>query len=751
MSDRAGDSGRLPSIRSGASASLTAAPASSLHPQHPEHDPRALTAARPAEPSPSGSLPEIFRIFIARRGLVVGLTLAVASIGIAVALLETPLYRATVRIQIDRQAARIVESGGVSPLDASDSESLRTQHEVLRSRALAERVASAEASNASRISGPPSASLSRIVLTWLGASHSSAPAPADRQSHAQQAAVALAAHVLVRPVPGSRLVDIAFTDPSPERAARIANAFAEAYISHASDKRQKSSSYARAFLDDQSRQLQARLRESETAQLKFAEENQIIILGEKSTVAESNLAAANALLSASISERMRNEQVWRQVDSHKGIDLPQFLSNGVIQHLRAARKALETEYQEKAGTFRPSYPAMLEITAKLKEIDRQIAAEVRTIKASLKAAYEAALQHETETRTHIATLRAELLELQRHLIEYNGLKREADTTRSLYNGLLQRLREVEVAGAVAANSVFIVDRAEVPGTPASPGLSRAIPLWLGLGLAAGLAAAYLVELFDNKFRTPEQLARISSLATIATIPKVGRRGSATTEPILPHSPMSDAYHSLCHSWQFASILRSRGTVLIASAGPSEGRSTTALAIARSMAAVGAKVLLIDADLRHPTLHTMLKLENNLGLNDCLMGRCAPLEAMQTTDIRTLVFMASGSVTPSASALVASSQLHALLSAAREAFDITIIDAPPLLGSTEARQLASAATATIVVARAGRVSAAELRRALYELRIAQAVVIGTVLTMVDPISFSGCRKSRSHSRPDIATR
>jgi len=272
----------------------------------------------------------------------------------------------------------------------------------------------------------------------------------------------------VRPVAGSRLVDISYSDPDPARAQRIVTGLADAFINSNLDKRLQANSYAKVFLEDKAAQLKLRLEESEKALLEFGQKEQIVSAAEKSNIAESNLASANATLGSLAAERIKSYELWKQVETAKAINLPQFLSNGVIDGLRAKRNSLETEYQEKLETFKPSYPAMVQISNKIAEIDRQLASEVDTIKRAYKAAYESSLSQEEEMKKRIDILKAEVLDLQKRSIEYNILKREVDTNRGLYDGLLQRYKEVDIAGGVGANNVFVVERAALPRSPSSP-------------------------------------------------------------------------------------------------------------------------------------------------------------------------------------------------------------------------------------------------------------------------------------------
>ncbi len=270
------------------------------------------------------------------------------------------------------------------PAEAGSSDFLRTQYELLKSRAMGERVVSSlHLYDEDSFFQPRDVSPIGLLRGIFSSSKNELPPPTARQSWATGIVLG---NVSILPVTGSRLLDISYVDPSPARAQSIANGYADAYVASNLDKRFEANSYAKTFLEDQSKQLKIRLEESQKALLDFAEKEKMVELGDKASIAENNLAAANAAVGQLISERIKSEQLWRQVDSATAINLPQLLTNGVIEVLRGQRKTLETEYQEKLETFKPSYPAMVQISSKMKEVDRQLAAEVKTIKNAYKGA-----------------------------------------------------------------------------------------------------------------------------------------------------------------------------------------------------------------------------------------------------------------------------------------------------------------------------------------------------------------------------
>ena len=669
------------------------------------------------------------RIFNKRKWLILSISLGVLCVGTVWTLLQTPLYTSTVRLQIDRNVSKIVEGGNITPAEGEDGEFLRTQYELLQSRSLAERVASsARLADDPDFFKPRVFSIPGAVKSFFSLPRAD-PVP-DRAKLLEVAGGIVQRSVAVRPVSGSRLLDVSYVDTNPERSQKIASAYADAFIASNLDKRFEANAYAKTFLEDQIKQLKLRLEQSETAMLAFAEKEQIVSVGEKSSIAESNLAGANVVLGNLASERIKNEQLWRQVDQTKDTNLPQFLTNAVIDGLRAKRNELATEYQEKLETFKPGYPQMVQIKNKIGEIDRQLASEFKTIRNSLKGAYESSLSQENEVKARIEKLQAEVLDYQKRSIQYNILKREADTNRELYNGLLQRFKEVDVAGGVGSNNVFIVDKANLPGAPSSPQLLRAVLLSFMLGLGGALGLAYLLENLDDVIDTIEDAERVGGLAMLGVIPLVRSKTGAESELQDIRSPLSEAYRSLCTALQFTTAQGMPRSLLITSAGPGEGKSLTSIAISQHFARLGLKVLLIDGDLRNPSLHHKLSADNSVGLSSYLTGACNPPEAMQKTTDPNLAFMPSGPLPPNAADLLHGAKLHSLISLGLEVFDLIIIDAPPVLGIADAPILSSATEATAFVIGAGVARTGSVRSALKRLELSKSPIIGTIVTKFD---------------------
>jgi polysaccharide biosynthesis transport protein len=674
---------------------------------------------------------EYLRIAIKRRWLILSIVAACMVLGVIITLMKTPLYTSTVRLQIDRGVAKIVEGGNITPVEGADAEFLRTQYELLQGPTLAQRVASKlKLGEEPAFAGPRQFSLISTVQR-LFRSGADAPSQPSRKLDLES----LAARVVmenrsIRPIMGSRLVDISYSDPDAAQAQKIAEAYADAFIASNIDKRFEANSYAKVFLENQIQQLKLRLEQSEKTLLDFAQKEQIVETSDKQSIAESNLAAANSALGGLVSERIKNEQLWKQLEAGGAINMPQLLTNTVIGGLRTKRNELVTEYQEKSETYKPGFPAMVQISNQIAEIDRQLAAEVRTLKSSYKAAYTASLNQEEQMKTRIEGLKRDVLDLQKRGIQYNILKREADTNRALYDSLLQRYKEVDIAGGANANNIFVVDKASLPGAPSSPKMSGALLVSLLLGLISGLGAAFLLERLDDTLRSPEETERTLGYATLGIIPKIVVEDDMKAELANPRSHLSEAYRSLCTALQLSSDKGLPKTLLVTSAGPREGKSTTSVTLARHFGNLGLKVLLVDADMRKPSLHIKLGLQNGAGLSNYLSGAAEPPDLLQKTDVPNLAFISAGPLPPNAADLLGSPRLLSLLSVGGEVFDLIVVDSPPVMGIADAPLLSSALAATIFVVGAGQVRKGLVRAAIKRLQFSRGSLIGTVMTKFD---------------------
>jgi polysaccharide biosynthesis transport protein len=661
-------------------------------------------------------------------------------VGLIVTMLTTPLYRASTTIQIDPKQINVIGVQGAEPVQTTDDrDNMQTQLALLQSRSLAERVVDrlnlADNQNFGRSGGH---SIKSAIKRMLG--RETPVSAADRAAREKRAAAVVMAHLTVEPVRGSRLVRIEYDDPNPATAARVSNAIADNFIGSNLDRRFEASSYARKFLEDRIAQIKAKLEDAERQLVAYAAAQKLITVMEtdhdsveataSSSLTGANLVEMNNALAKAREQRIMAEQKWREAQTSLGSNSLEIMQDPTVQALRAARGQLEAQYQQKLAVYKADYPDMVQLRAQMDAIDGQIALNVRKAKDSLRSQYQVALRQEQAMQGQVDSLTAGVIDQRGRSIQYDILQREVDTNRTLYDGLLQRYKEIGVAGDLSSNNISIVDRAEIPHRPFSPSLLLNLAISGGIALLGGLGAALLLESMDETIKTPDDIEAKLGIPLLGAIPLL-EKGMTTREALLnSRSMFSEAYYSVRTALQFSTSEGVPANLLISSARPAEGKSTTAAALATNFAKLGMRVLLVDGDLRNPSLHRAMGCENTAGLSNYLTGRGSIAQLVQPTEEPGLVFMSCGPLPPNPAELLAGAQIRRLFEEAREHFDLMVIDGPPVMGLADAPLLASVAEGTVIVVEAGHTKRGLVATALRRLEAGGARVLGAVLTKFD---------------------
>ena len=684
------------------------------------------------EAEPGFDIFHYLRIAIKYRWLICGTTLSAFILAAVITLVMTPIYRATASLQIDRETIKVLEVGVIQmPEEKGRAQEFdQTQYELLTSRSLAERVVTTLGLvDDARFTQSSQPSLRSLIKKLIFGTEGRGAKPAI-EARLNQTVSRLRASITVTPVRDSRVVRITASHPDPEIAQRIANGYADVFIANSLDRRFEANSYARKFLEERLEQLKVRLEESEKQLVKYADEKGIISLGDKQSLADADLEAINNKLAELRNERIKQELLWKQAEAAEGVSLKEILESKTVQENRRLRTELSADYQQKLGLYKPAYPAMVQLRNQIKELDHQLDLEIKAIKTSIRTSYEGALKAEELLKGQLEAGKSTVVDQRNRSIQYNILQREVDTNRTLYDGLLQRYKEIGIAGGVGTNNVSIVDRASIPGAPSSPRVKYNLIIGLLLGLIIGVLAALGLDYIDDSFKVPEDIERETGMSVIGVVPRPKLGRTIEAELADPQSGVSEAFRSLRTGLQFASSEGLPKSLLVTSSKPSEGKSTTTLSLARSLASIGLNVLLIDADLRNARLHKRLRCSNESGLSNYLTGAMLPEQVVQGTDQQTLAFMASGPLPPNPAELLSGSRFTSLLTLASQAFDIVIIDAPPVMGLADAPLLASAAQATLLVVAAHETRRSALKVAIKRLQLARANLLGAMLNKFD---------------------
>ena len=674
-----------------------------------------------------------WRVLVKRRRLIAGVLAGVVALALLVTLMTQPLYRASALMQMEKEGPPIVATQGAMPFyDGWDPEFLNTQYELLRSRALAERVANELNLTAETLDGLNDPGWLGRVIGLLRpppkAKAENANRPQSSEALLQQATGIIQGGLSVDPVKESRLVRLSFDSPDPAFSARVVNAVAEGFIASSLERRMGTTSYAKTYLEDQLQQTKSKLEDAERKLVEFAQKEGLVNTGETGTsLATQNLTELNGLLAAAQSERIRAQARWRQASG--GSLSSDMLSSSGIGALQQQRAALQGQYQQKLQTFKPDYPEMVQLKAQIDAINREIGAETGRIRAAVKAEYDAASANEGMLKGQIANLRGEALDTDSRSIQYNILKREADTNRQMYDSLLQRFKEVGAAGDVRTNNISIVDRAQ-GGFRFKPNLFMNLAMGLFAGLLLGMLLAFVLEFLDDTLKTPDDIEQKLKLPVLGLIPKLGPKQNIVEVSADVRSPFSEAYRSVRTALQFATDHGVPRSLLITSPSPGEGKSTTALALARNFAQLGKRVLLIEADLRNPSLHRVLGIKGEVGLSNLLSGSSSLAEVTLATDEERLSAILAGPLPPNPAELLSGSKFISMLTVACERYDQVIIDGPPVLGLADSPILANAVEGTLMVITSGKTRIATAQQGLKRLLAARGRIVGALLTKYD---------------------
>jgi len=670
-----------------------------------------------------------------RKWIVAGTIAGALILGLGITLLMTPQYDAESTLEIRRETGNVAEGQNTqSQFAAVDQEFYNTQYGLLKSRTLAERVAT----DLRLFDNPAFFEMmgARGTEAWFDGGRVVQGA-STRSQRIRKAGALLLDNFDVSAQRMSRLVTLTFTSPDPDLSRRVVDAWAAGFIRLTLERRYEASSYARRFLESRLDQLRSRIDQSERLLVAYASREGIVNLpgatvsspqGTVTTPERSLLADSLAQLNNEL-DRARADRI--QAESRLGSaagEVPEALTNQAISGLRQQRAQAAAEYARMMVQFEPDYPPARALQTQIEQLDRAIAQEERRVGNSLEQTYRAAVEREQRLASQVDALRSQMLDQRRRSIQYNILQRDADTNRQLYDALLQRYKEIGIAGGVGINNISIVDPAQLPTRPSSPKLLFNLLLALIAGSVLGIGGAAAMEQIDRGINDPSDIEGALGTPLLGTIPKI------TGDPLEPladrKSTISEAAISLMTSLSFSTDHGVPRSFAVSSTRPMEGKSTIAYALARSLARSRRRVLLIDGDLRAPSVHHIVGIGNEGGLSNYLAGNSEIDALLRPTDHDGLVVMTAGPQPPSASELLSSDRLGALLAQLAERFDHVVIDAPPVMGLADALLIGNRVEGLVFVVQAHRTSRDMARSAIERLVSANVTLLGSILTRWD---------------------
>jgi polysaccharide biosynthesis transport protein len=694
---------------------------------------------------------DYWRVLVKRLWVILGVLAFMLAASVIVSLRTTPMYRAAGQITFNKPSSWLgfneTPQGNVSEVD--DSADLATQVRILQSNSLALWVI-----RQLQLDQEPQFKSSRANLPLLDNNTGSMEPLKITNKEETQLVNGFKDNLKVMIIPDTRVLDIRFSSPDPRLAADVVNTLVNAYMEQNLKSNFGSTTQAAQWLSKQLSDLQVKVEISEEKLVRYQKEHGIVGTDEKQNIITSKLDELNKELTGAEGDRIQKQAIYELTLSGDPEAVSTVSQNGFLQSLRGQQADLKNQLAQATVQLGSAYPRVVELKNRMQQLDGTIDAELRKTVSRIHNDYVGALGREKMLRQALEQQKEDANQLNQNAIEYNLLKRDADSNRQLYESLMQKLKEASLSAGLSSTNVHIVDLASPPLAPFAPDIPRNLGIGFLIGLTSGVALAFVIEAADNTVRTSEQAEAIASLPSLALVPfakngplraaKNGRRllpsGLQNDDDVAalahtrPNSEIAEAYRALRTSILLSLPDAPPKIILVTSPLPEDGKTTASVNSAIVLAQEGRRVLLVDADLRRPAVHKVLRITAAAGLTTVLAGNAVPESViLPSPQLPNLFLMPAGPSSPHPSELLSSSRMKHLLAQWRETFDHVIIDSPPALALTDAVRLSVEADAVLLVIRSAKTSKAALRRVTAMLAQVNANVLGIVINALDPRS------------------
>ncbi len=673
-------------------------------------------------------LKEFISVLSRRKKLVINTALTTMLLALLVTLLMPPTYRAYSTLKVERYTA----GSNVDILNAevsrSDRDFFETQIQLIQSKTLARRVIDQLKIDAK----DTPTSLTAKIKQFFGSK------PTSKGGNDDQVERLFIENLTVKPINNSQLLSISYESSDPKLAADINNAIAETFVRQNLERRFDTAASSKNYVSENIEVTRNSLETAERKLNEYAREHGIVQDADGQSTSSHTLKKHAEKLVAAENERIEAEATYKlALKSPKNNNVSiGTINDPYIISLKKAAARLETQYQE---INNKRTKAAKRLRKRIDNLRNQVSTEGSSINSALEAGFLAAKEKESMLRAQYEKIKSSTLKLQGKNTKYNRLKRVVEINQLAYDKQLELLMAVNIAGKVGANNISIIDKAGVPSSKFKPSLKTNLAFGLLLGLLLGMGIAFLREFIDDSIKDTSALEKLSGLPVLTQLPDVEDvtpKKLALQAALEPRSLLSESIRSLRTSLRFSTRSGAPQSIFITSSSPAEGKSTIALNLATAYAQTGSNVLLIDADLRNPSVHKLLELDNRDGLTNYLASENSNKnDISHHCMINNLNVITSGPIPPDPVELLSGSKMIELLETAAKQYDHIVIDGPPILGLADALVLSNLAEATIIAVEAGKTRKATLLDGLKRLERANANIIGSVLTKVSKATNS----------------
>ncbi|MCU0594281.1 MAG: polysaccharide biosynthesis tyrosine autokinase [Desulfobacterota bacterium] len=704
-------------------------------------------------------LRDYLRVFLKRRWTVLAV-FAVTVLTVTIhAFTATPVYKATTRLIIDKENPNVVSIQEVMAVDASGTDYYQTQYKIIESRSVArEVVRRLNLHDSEEFSPKPKDTLLSNVKAFVVDTVSSAadavaslfrrekaPGEPSEQEEADNRLISTFLEKIdVSPIRNSRLVDVSFEAKDPVLSAKIVNTLTAAYIDQNLETKLKAVQDAVRWLQTRIEEERKKVEKAEQALLQYKEQHDIVtdFSSDVEKVTAQKLAQLNTQVVEAESRRVEAETRYQQASAMSGSpemldSVPEVLNNDLIRQIKSMEVDLYKRMSELSKKYGEQHPQMIAIESELKTLQKRKAQEITRVINSLRNEYKVAEAREKSLKAALEKQKRESLDLNQKAIQYTVLSREAESAKQMYDLLIKRFKETSLTEDMRTGNIRIIDRAEVPKTPVRPRKMFNILLAVLLGLVAGTGLAFFFEYLDNTIKLPEDIQKYLRVPYLGPVPAMALdgkpEGDDRPELVTLHSPKStasEAYRGIRTSILFSSAEKQPQVLLVSSAAPQEGKTSTALNLAITMAQTGGKVILLDCDMRKPSVHKVFGLPRDKGMSSILVGNCEVKDALLNTPVPNLDMIPCGPIPPNPSEILGSPRMARLLELLRKSYTRVVIDTPPITAVTDAVVIGRLVDGAVVVVRAGATPREIVRNGLVQLKAVSSPILGVVLNGVD---------------------